>query len=1416
MAFLVVNNLLFAPTTFAFDRNLRIYEYTAEVRVGIEEPTTYVSKFLINGFLKIQQKSIDEQDRNTYVILLSDLKHDAYYGQETFEARNLQPVTKKLDGLQNPFLAVYKTDGRLEAIETYPNETNEIKNIKKSIASGLQSNWKTTLDLVAKATEDGVILKEKTIHGICDVKNFAKNSLQNMLQSEKSYITLTKTYKPNDCSNFTNDIRGYDAYYKDYTQNIKTQMNTNMRCMYELGLESNKPVLRDLLCVENYVWDMNPEMLNEDSPGPKTTQSTFVQMKQTMIYKNTTVSDTVICFDNKNNMENVDVEINQENEKNAANADGKKNLEKIKELFSMVSDYMKENRLVQHTPDVVNQQLLNRIQSALDELNLENLEKLYNEIENINSPEMEELRSIFIQMIPYVGTKSSSLFLRDVILKKKISEKLSVKILKTLPSFIRQPTKELLLDLEELILINNRLPYSVKKSSILSYAYLISRVYKDSKTTEMKLVYLHALGNTRSHEAIKFLVPILLRRNSSTEDPLVTNRLRLAAIHSLSRIIGADDESTIQSLKYILLEDKEPRSLRLAAYDVLFNVLQLDSDELDQLDVGLSLLEDEHIHNYHRSNIQNLELLDALPKEMNNIAARIKYAAVSPTMSRSTIIQLNNKLKQMVVSFLQVFMISPRFGSNSNIRLANVLESGFAAALKYEVLESAGNKIDVSQGIYWYTNAEMTMLEQAKSKHTDVSFDVWLKSENWISNVYSFTISKDIEKRSSDLLSKFCDYIKAISDEPHFEYQTFTSFSIPTVLGMDAIFEHKVPSLRKIKIDDDTEILDHTIDVTSTITYTSWEDGYIGASVHNVYNELMHSVRRTKLFDVFIPTKVSAIYDAYNSTWNIIYAILVDEDQNSPKNHRGGSMYTAVSVMINNKKDLIAEDCGGTCGYQLARTSIDLQKLTNKVEQKTFDFFGLTTASIVYDCDFYENADQRLLRGLFGIDDSMKRNINNCGIIYKISPDMKKTISQIEMKISSNLRILQSPEEPWFFLPGFKFDIKLSLAARRTLDNSASNLGMLNINADTTQGHISSNLKIKFSKKHDERKNLVFCFDMQKNYPNVSDTHLPSEVTLLYTNTDLRATFGFSTDDSCSDSALSIDSNLIGKMSENHLDALAKHAHNSRCAHQKATPLFAHPAGSFPLTWDCIHESIVNTTLRHYTLNFNHKGIPMMLLLVTNSILEKVKNDWPGINIKLVSPISRALVDTMTYEIDYPITQRSLHNFSFFETPTDNVFYSKTFIHKFMNDSIKVTNVFPKMILFDKNKVISNANLTSWKRIYADKVSSSYSIHVKLVDEDKLSVRFDFKSHELIVEPKKPFSTNTEGSLNDPAPALSVYFDKKSLDLNERMFLTSEGGSYEDHVFRLLKVDNYIMIEPNNMQISVYYSVNSVTILREE
>lgn len=105
---------MLAPTTLAFDRNVRIYKYTAEVRVGVEEPVTYVSKFLINGFIKIQQRSIDEQEeKNTYVILLSDLKYDTYYGRETFETRNLQPVTKELNGLQNPFLAIYKKDGKV-------------------------------------------------------------------------------------------------------------------------------------------------------------------------------------------------------------------------------------------------------------------------------------------------------------------------------------------------------------------------------------------------------------------------------------------------------------------------------------------------------------------------------------------------------------------------------------------------------------------------------------------------------------------------------------------------------------------------------------------------------------------------------------------------------------------------------------------------------------------------------------------------------------------------------------------------------------------------------------------------------------------------------------------------------------------------------------------------------------------------------------------------------------------------------------------------------------------------------------------------------------------------------------------------------------------------------------------------------
>lgn len=112
-------------------------------------------------------------------------------------------------------------------------------------------------------------------------------------------------------------------------------------------------------------------------------------------------------------------------------------------------------------------------------------------------------RSIFIQMLPYVGTESSSLYTRNLITSGRISDKEALSLLRVLPSYIREPTKQLLLDLEILIEKNNKLPSDVRDSAILSYSYLISRVNKNLNRPDDYMVdkYLQHFSNSFKGES---------------------------------------------------------------------------------------------------------------------------------------------------------------------------------------------------------------------------------------------------------------------------------------------------------------------------------------------------------------------------------------------------------------------------------------------------------------------------------------------------------------------------------------------------------------------------------------------------------------------------------------------------------------------------------------------------------------------------------------------------------------------------------------------------------------------------------------------------------------------------------------------------------------------------------------------------
>lgn len=80
--------------------------------------------------------------------------------------------------------------------------------------------------------------------------------------------------------------------------------------------------------------------------------------------------------------------------KNNFETDSSRTIKKVIELFKQEVVHMKGNRLQKLNLDSIHQQLLNKAQLLLYDLNIEELEKLYNEINDMNAPDKETIRFV--------------------------------------------------------------------------------------------------------------------------------------------------------------------------------------------------------------------------------------------------------------------------------------------------------------------------------------------------------------------------------------------------------------------------------------------------------------------------------------------------------------------------------------------------------------------------------------------------------------------------------------------------------------------------------------------------------------------------------------------------------------------------------------------------------------------------------------------------------------------------------------------------------------------------------------------------------------------------------------------------------------------------------------------------------------
>jgi hypothetical protein len=109
-------------------------------------------------------------------------------------------------------------------------------------------------------------------------------------------------------------------------------------------------------------------------------------------------------------------------------------------------------------------------------MNYEALKKLYNQIDIGTSYIQETSRNIFLEILPRVGTVSSVLLAKDLVIEKHVRPTTAVQILTALPFFISELSSDLIKDCEVFLHVGVDRP-DVKHSAVLSYSTMIYKAY---------------------------------------------------------------------------------------------------------------------------------------------------------------------------------------------------------------------------------------------------------------------------------------------------------------------------------------------------------------------------------------------------------------------------------------------------------------------------------------------------------------------------------------------------------------------------------------------------------------------------------------------------------------------------------------------------------------------------------------------------------------------------------------------------------------------------------------------------------------------------------------------------------------------------------------------------------------------------
>ncbi|XP_046414764.1 uncharacterized protein LOC124176922 [Neodiprion fabricii] len=1221
------------------------YRYYADVKAGTFESTPFASQFAIAGFLHVTPEVGDKSLKNAFYMSLNvthGIRNGAISHSDKIE-NNFLPLADIAGVLNDPFIVVFDDNGKVKNLLVNGHEAGWSVNMKKSIVSILQ------LDVSAMKLETPIkshlfVTRENTVYGECSVTYNLKGA---KMLGEK-HFTVTKNMDPMSCTKFDQDT--FDSQeFQGCLIPVEEDVNAVSRRVFQIENNVDHLLIKTVHAhgVLNYFpWRTESEahyiLVNQTIDLESVESLDSISLAKFDIQTAITVSD--IAFEKSRSTYAVDAGIDHTYGRHVVNLEIL--VTKLIKLLEEAADYMLKNNVEIVSPEAEHGQKMNHILDVITLMDVPSLEEVLKNIAGGGFERNETITKLFLHVVPYAGTNATTLFTRNNIRNGKIEEMIALSMLGKLANYIRFPTEELLVEMEDLMSLGSEVPLDVRKAGILTFATMIYKTHKHQKyyhtlnpalvskyvnhyfdhvmsetSFDMKLVYIYGMRNIQIGDVHKLLEPIVRGDLKVSKKP---EYIRFHAIMVFWRAPLATEY--IDELFWPLMADTELMlSIRIWAYNILLEKSHR-IDRLMQLYWFMTEEKNEHLYNHYYTTIKSLAhsanpCLIPVKEKAAQILRVITLRENSDTLTGFSEIDYENK--------------KFGFGEAAKVFIAYGEENGAptAAFIEYDIIKRRkpinavsvwirveGFEFDIVNDImdndlkepHLHTEKIEALLKRAsqdmpRNKPIHIEVMVMVQGRTVLVRYYDEdTFSGKPEL--THLIRMAQDMKLGLQD---ITFDELYAMQVPNDLGLPTLFYNKVPHVMalqgKVTGFEDSALIAMKIEAV----LRDWRDGYYSMEVYNPIIDAWHAVRRVSAFEVSLPFAMSIGLNLKTASLKLIF----------PRLPLTQYSVTGVRLDIRNyvlvmdaEQGILHQHCPSCHPIELVSKGSSYRKNTTLLNYDSKDT-GLSFSVNEYNCerDVAPGYQFKLLTDM--LDDSQENfryddgifvlatlreyylyTLNYpergmCGYIMKVEPSAVYPTSEFtvsmhfdhDIPISKKLSLF--PAEKYRFDATFETTAAITKAPRQTWTVKGQ--------FSSPEGHVNDHLRLHVTRIIPGQKNLKICLDNYNSYPTTQiDPFDQIQFPKQKSYTNLTLFVGETEDDACVDDGISVMITGKAQLSDEQREGYKNAKDYGLCQKDVDNPSYLYAETSIiPRTPNCLSETIQRTTLRKYIYSISYANI---------------------------------------------------------------------------------------------------------------------------------------------------------------------------------------------------------------------------------